>query len=189
MITTKDELQFFLETDRRALRKEYKKPRLFDDDIWRFQIYLRKTEYYINAKKINPLNCILNYFYKFLFYRMSLKLGFSIPRNVFGPGLSIAHYGTIAINSNTRIGSYCRIHEGVTIGSDKGTAASPQIGNCVFIGSGAKIIGDIIIADNIAIGANSVVTKSFTTPNVTIAGIPARVISDKGSAKYIVKGC
>ncbi|EKE12544.1 MAG: hypothetical protein ACD_13C00184G0002 [uncultured bacterium] len=187
MITTKAELRFFLETDRKALGKGYKKPRLFDDDIWRFQIYLRKTEYYTYAKKKHPLDILLNYYYKFLFLRMSLKLGFSIPRNVFGPGLSIAHYGTIAINSNTRIGSYCRIHEGVTIGSDKGTAAAPQIGDRVFIGSGAKILGDIIIADDIAIGANSVVTKSFTTPNVTIAGIPAKIISENGSAVYIRK--
>ena len=52
---------------------------------------------------------------------------------------------------------------------------APTIGNNVEIGFGAVIIGKII-ADGIKIGANSVVTKSFLEPNITIAGVPAKKI-------------
>jgi serine O-acetyltransferase len=57
----------------------------------------------------------------------------------------------------------------------------PKIGNNVFIGPGAVVIGDIEIADGIAIGANSYVNKSFKEPNITVAGCPAKKISDGGS--------
>jgi serine O-acetyltransferase len=57
----------------------------------------------------------------------------------------------------------------------------PKIGNNVFIGPGAVIVGDIEIADGIAIGANSYVNKSFKEPNISIAGCPAKKISDQGS--------
>jgi serine O-acetyltransferase len=57
----------------------------------------------------------------------------------------------------------------------------PKIGNDVFIGPGAVIFGPVEIADGIAIGANSFVNKSFEEPNITIAGSPARKVSNKGS--------
>jgi serine O-acetyltransferase len=65
---------------------------------------------------------------------------------------------------------------------------APKIGNNVFIGPGAKIFGDIEIADNVAIGVNSVVNKSFLEPGITIAGIPAKKISNQGSGHLIIKG-
>ena len=55
------------------------------------------------------------------------------------------------------------------------------IGDNVWIGPGAKIFGKIFIADNIAIGANSVVNRSFAEQNITIAGIPAKKIKDSGN--------
>jgi serine O-acetyltransferase len=73
------------------------------------------------------------------------------------------------------------LHVCVNIGASGGNLEAPQIGDNVYIAPGAKIFGDIQIADNIAIGANGVVNKSFTTPNVTIAGVPARVIKNVGS--------
>lgn len=99
-----------------------------------------------------------------------MKLGFSIPINVFNKGLSIAHYGSIVVNSKAVIGENCRIQENVTIGATGGSIKAPQLGNNIFIGSGARIIGDITVADNIAIGANAVVTKSFTENDITLGG-------------------
>ena len=75
----------------------------------------------------------------------------------------------------------CRIHEGVTIGSTSGSKQAAIIGNNVFIGSGAKIIGAITIADDVAIGANAVVVKDILEPGTTWAGNPARKISDRNS--------
>lgn len=111
---------------------------------------------------------------------MSIKLGFTIPPNVFDEGLSIAHYGTIVVNKNAKIGKYCRIQEGVTIGSTGGSKP-PVIGDHVFIGSGAKIIGDINIPSHTVIGAGAVVVKSYSKENITLAGVPAKIIkSEKG---------
>ncbi len=61
-----------------------------------------------------------------------------------------------------------------------------RIGNNVYIGPGARIFGDIEIADGIAIGANAVVNRSFLEPGITIAGVPARKISDKGSKGLLI---
>jgi serine O-acetyltransferase len=57
----------------------------------------------------------------------------------------------------------------------------------VYIGPGVKIYGPIEIADNIAIGANSVVNRSFIESGITIAGNPARKISNKGSIGLLIK--
>ena len=108
---------------------------------------------------------------------MSIKFGFSIPPNVFGPGLSIAHIGNIIVNKRAIVGTNCRIHVGVNIGANAGNPnAVPKIGNHVYIAPGAKLFGDIEIANGIAIGANAVVNRSFLEPNVAIGGIPADVI-------------
>lgn len=111
---------------------------------------------------------------KYRFRRISVKLGFSIPINVFGPGLSLPHRGNIIINPQTKIGENCRIHVGVNIGAHHDKA--PCIGKNVYIGPGAIIFGGIEIADNISIGANATVNKNFTEPNVVIAGTPAKVV-------------
>ncbi len=107
-------------------------------------------------------------------------LGFSIPCNVFGPGLRINHYGLLVVNPKSKIGEWCDIHQGVNIGESFDCKA-PKIGSNVWIGPGTKIFGGIEIADNICIGANSVVGKSFTERDITIAGIPAKKIKDKGN--------
>ena len=115
-------------------------------------------------------------------HKLSVKLGFSIPLNVFGPGLAIVHRGTIVIAGKAKIGSNCRIHEGVTIGSTNGSSQAAIIGDNVFISSGAKIIGDISISNNVTIAANAVVVKDIISEyGCTVGGIPAKVISSNTS--------
>lgn len=71
---------------------------------------------------------------------------------------------------------------GVNIGADaRMHDAAPTIGDNVYIGPGAKIFGKIQIADGIAIGANAVVNKSFFEQDISIAGVPARKISEEGT--------
>jgi serine O-acetyltransferase len=182
MIVTKQDLNYYLLQDAIALRCKKRKPRLFGDEVWKFQIVLRKAEYYTNAFRNSKKYLFVHYiWYKFKLHKYSVKLGFSIPINVFGPGLSIAHYGTIVVNSAAKVGKNCRIQEGVNIGATNGSALAPQIGDNVFIGTGAKIIGDISIADDVAIGANAVVVKSITESGVTYGGVPAKKISSNNS--------
>ncbi|MFA6372695.1 MAG: hypothetical protein WCW68_08725 [Methanothrix sp.] len=132
---------------------------------------------------------IIYYILVYKFHRMSIKLGFTVPVNVFGPGLSIGHVGTIVVNGSARIGANCRIHACTSIATAAGYSdKAPKIGNNVYIGPGAKIFGDIIIADDIAIGANSVVNSSFMEPGITIAGVPAKKVGNKGSKGLIIRG-
>jgi serine O-acetyltransferase len=182
MITTKKDLKHYLGQDAIALRCYKKRPRILGDDIWKYQIILRKTEYYANSFHNSKKYLLFHYiWYRNQLRKYSFKLGFSIPLNVFGPGLSIAHYGTIVVNAAAKVGKNCRIHEGVNIGATNGSSSAPQIGDNVFIGTGAKIIGDISIANDVAIGANAVVVKSITESGVTYGGVPAKKISSNNS--------
>jgi serine O-acetyltransferase len=81
----------------------------------------------------------------------------------------LAHWGTVVIHPEARVGANCRIHVGVVIGMSYG--ATPTIGDNVYIGPGVKIFGDVNIASGSVIGANSVVTTSM--PAGLIAGNPA----------------
>lgn len=117
--------------------------------------------------------------YKMLYRKQSLKLGFSIPINVCDYGLSIAHYGTIVISANAHIGRYCHVHAGVNIGASAGKPEAPTIGDNVYIGPGAILFGNIQIADNCTIAANATVNKSFDIERSVIAGTPAKVVKEE----------
>jgi len=118
---------------------------------------------------------------KIKFEILGILCGFELPLNRIGKGLSIAHKGTIVMNSSAFLGENCRLHVGVNIGTVPGCPnVAPRIGNNVYIGPGVKLYGKIEIANGIMIGANSVVNKSFTQENICIAGAPARKINDMG---------
>ncbi|MCH1940710.1 serine O-acetyltransferase [Holdemania massiliensis] len=151
------------------------------DDIWKYERQLRFCEYVDNCSKSKVWLKKLAPFANFRLYRMSRKTGFQIPLNVFDKGLSIAHIGTIIVNKSAKVGKNCRIHDGVCIGAENRNPIAANIGDNCFIATGVKIIGEVEIGDNIAIGANAVVTKSFPEGNITIAGVPARKISEENS--------
>jgi serine O-acetyltransferase len=185
LIKSEADYRFFLEADRIALLCDYKgklaRSYVKSNLLWKFQRLLRKVEFLGNCGE-GRLSRISYLHAWYDFEKLSVKLGFTIPPNVFGPGLSIAHRGTIVVHDAVRVGENCRIFHGVTIGS--GRLASndcPSIGNNVFIGTGAVIVGAVTIADGIAIGANSYVDKSFSESNITIAGCPAKKVSNKSS--------
>ena len=186
MISSKNDYLKYLEQDKLALGKKYKSPKLVHDEIWRFEILLRKTEFYVNCKK-TFVGKIFGKVLQFLYYKKRLKYNTYIPLNVFGPGLSIAHIGSIIVNGNAKVGENCRIQDSVTIGATNGESDAPVIGNNVFIGSGARIIGKVNIASDIAIGANAVVVKDFNKSGITIGGVPAKKISDNNSHSNLNK--
>ncbi|WP_290439328.1 hypothetical protein [Idiomarina sp. MD25a] len=62
------------------------------------------------------------------------------------------------------------------------------MGNNCYIGPGAKVYGDIQLGDNVAIGANAVVSKNFSEGSYTLGGVPARIISNKGSSSLLIHG-
>lgn len=120
-------------------------------------------------------------------HRYSIRYGISIsPDASIGTGFYIGHFGGIVINQAAVIGNNCNISQDVTIGQiNRGAAAGcPIIGNDVYIGPGAKIIGRIHVGDRAAIGANAVVIHDVPA-STAVGGIPARVISEKGSEGYV----
>ncbi len=148
-------------------------------DCLRFQRRLRKIEYLHNVRKNNFLCYIQLLLLEFINHRLATRLGLTIPKNVFGAGLCIVHYGTIVVSEFACIGDNCRIHPSTSIGDYKG---APTIGNNVYIGPGAKIFGNIKVGNNVAIGANAVLNRDVPD-NVTVAGIPAKIISKKASTE------
>lgn len=139
--------------------------------IWKLVKNLRICEYYSNKK---------TFYGKFMFYfwnrKVNLlgeKLNIEVYRYNFNKGIKIYHSG-IVINNQVRMGENCILHGNNCIGNDGKNSGVPRIGNNVDIGFGATIIGDITIADNTIIGANSLVCKSIETPGKTVVGIPAK---------------
>jgi len=153
----------------------------------RFKFYkrLRYTEYFNNCKK-KWFHKIPKKLINIRYQRLCNKYGWTIPINVFDKGLCIVHVGTIVVSGDAKIGKNCRIHVCTNIGNApaKGKDGAPIIGDNVYIGPGAKIFGGITIGNNCVIGANAVVNKSFGD-NCTIAGVPAKKISDNDSKLYI----
>lgn len=104
-----------------------------------------------------------------------------------GKGLFIPHAVGITIYVDTKIGEYCNLSQHVTIGvggrgEKRGT---PKVGDRVYIGPGARIFGPITIGNDVAIGANAVVTKDLPD-NAVAVGVPAKIISYKGSKDFIM---
>ncbi len=187
MIENKKDLKYYIEQDRLNLHIKNTKPKK-NDIIWKYEIILRKHEYYHNLTKKNIFQKIKLKYYSKKHFKLSTKYTTSIPINTTGPGLSIAHLGAIYINSKARAGKNLRIQTGVVIGGDVRTPnKQARLGDNVYIGVGAKIIGPRIIANDVAIGANAVVTKDILEPHTTWAGVPAKKISDNSSRLYIDK--
>lgn len=102
------------------------------------------------------------------------------PGATIGKNLFIDHGMGVVIGQTAIIGDNVTIFHGVTLGgtgNEKTKKRHPTIGNNVFIGSGAKILGNIKIGDNVKIGANAVVLKNVEK-NRTIVGIPGYVVKE-----------
>lgn len=139
------------------------------DILYGYVYNLRMAEYHHNKG-----NKILGIFYLLRLRLMQNKYGIHIPLNVCDEGLSIAHVGPIIINGRCKIGKNLRIHVGVNLGANGGEP--PKLGDNVYIGPGAKLFGDINIANGCRIGANAVVNKSCDIEGATLVGIPARIL-------------
>ena len=155
-ITNRSDLHYFIHLDRIANKydsgnaKQCIKQLFWPNLIIRYLKALRMAEYYTNVGGI--FHAPFKIYWLRKLKKMGLLLGFSIPPNTCGPGLSLPHYGNIIINPNARLGAYCRIHSGVNIGASGGSKVAPQIGDCVYIAPGAILFGDIQIGNNNCIG-------------------------------------
>lgn len=181
MICSKEDYKRYIQADAKAYGRSSVRPKLKGDEIWKWQLCLRRHELIRTFPKWKKYLLSPWVIWQIVrFDSLSMKLGFSIYAGCFEEGLSIPHRGTIVVNGGARIGKNCRLQEGVNIGSTNRSKA-PVIGDNVFIGTGAKVLGDIYVANDVAIGANAVVVKSINEPGTTWGGVPARKISDNNS--------
>jgi serine O-acetyltransferase len=103
----------------------------------------------------------------------------------FGPGFVLIHSNGVVINGEVRGGEGVLIEHQVTIGAER--RQSPVLGDGVFVGAGAKIIGPITLGSGARVGANAVVLHDVP-PDTTVVGIPAKPVrrrderDDKASA-------
>jgi serine O-acetyltransferase len=124
--------------------------------------------------KDQRIPAIPNLLYQVVFHRFGAELRLDTP---IGGGLYIAHPAGVVISPDS-MGENCSVIAAVTIGM-RNEFAFPKIGDRVFIGAGARVLGNIKLGDDVQVGANSVVVKD-TPAGSTVVGIPGRIISIYG---------
>lgn len=145
--------------------------------------------YWVNMSKFRRF-----FFYPIvLFRKRSERVWHTVIAGDIAGGLCVGHAeaGGIVINGACKIGKNCNIHHGVTIGAKHralgaGKTGAPEIGDNVYIGPGAKVIGGIKIGNNVAIGANAVVVHDVPD-NAVVGGVPAKIISYGGSEGLVCR--
>lgn len=150
---------------------------------FRFSYFFRKGSSY-------PTKTIRRRVFEIICRHYSIKFGFQIPLGTqIGPGMYLGHWGQLVINPSTKIGNNCNIGQGVTIGQTNRGAkkGSPKIGDRVWIGANAVLVGNISIDSNVLIAPNSFV--NFDVPdNSIVITQKCKVVPDKqATTNYICR--
>lgn len=139
--------------------------------------------YLLRAAQKYSKNPILNVYWRLRLRHFQIKYGFQIyPETEIGAGLYLGHWGAVVINPKAKIGRNCNIAQGVTIaqanrGKNEGV---PKIGDKVWIGPNAVIVGNITIGDNVLIAPNAYVNINIPSNSVVI-GNPATFSTNKNA--------
>lgn len=106
------------------------------------------------------------------------------PAARFGQGIMLDHATGFVVGETAVVGDNCSFLHAVTLGgSGKETGdRHPKIGDNVLVGAGAKVLGNIKIGSCSRIAAGSVVL-SDVPPNVTVAGVPAKIVGSAGCSE------
>jgi serine O-acetyltransferase len=147
----------------------------FEQGLWAIAVY--RFGRWAKDLKVPVISFIFRFLAFLLFKQTEVLTGISIPASAqIGKGFYVGHFGGIILHSDVRIGENCSIGPGVLIGTrGGGNKGVPVIGNDVYIGVGAKVLGGIKIGDRAKIGANAVVLIDVPD-GATAVGIPARII-------------
>ena len=104
------------------------------------------------------------------------------PGNDIGPGLYIGHPGGIHLNPDVKMGANCTLSQEVTLGTSAGgRSGAPLVGDNVYLGAGAKVIGEVKIGNGANVAANSLVVADVPE-GATVMGVPGRVMFKPAAA-------
>lgn len=151
---------------------------------YKYAFWLRTAAF----TRVHYLLWPLHFLARLILRRLQFKYGIQISYDTnIGPGFYIGHWGGIVVHPDVRIGRNCNINHDVTIGMAYGGQhpGCPVVGDNVYLGPGSRVIGGITLGNDVAIGANAVVTKSVPDTGVAV-GVPAEVKSLKGSYAYVI---
>jgi serine O-acetyltransferase len=161
------------------LRRDYARHggQLRHTGLWAIAVY-RLGRWTTEAPR--PTRWAANRLYGALSLGVEVGLGVVLPRSTsIGRDLRIMHGASIRVHPDVVIGDRVTIMHEVTLGLNEGAdgqrEGAPRIGNDVFIGAGAKILGPVTIGDGALIGANSLVVTDVPA-GATAVGVPARVM-------------
>lgn len=149
----------------------------------RIKHYNHKRYWKMRAQVVDKKSKIPGIFRLFYLYKIkkmdaynlsSMGTGFGWGAEFKSPPILPHLLNGIIVSYYASIGSNCTIMQHVTIAEENKKAAT--IGDNVFIGAGAVILGDVTIGDNVKVGANAVVTKDIPA-NCTVVGVPAHIVN------------
>jgi serine O-acetyltransferase len=159
--------------------------------LYALQIPGFRYTYILRKASFSKKKSISGLFYRLLLRIYSVKYGFQInPSTKIGKGLYIGHRGTIIVNSLSVIGACCNLSPGVTIGqTNRGSKkGSPVLGDRVWVGTNAVIVGGIKIGDNVLIAPNAYVNVDVPSNSIVI-GNPAQIIYKENATENYIDNC
>ena len=143
--------------------------------VRKYLLVLRKLEYYTNVRTHFGGGNLMRIYYTIKWKRLSNKYGIYIHPNTVGKGLYIPHFnGGIQLNCIS-MGDFCSVSSGVVVGNKGSQDNRAIIGNNVGLTIGCKVIGKVVLGNNVIVAPNSVVIKNIPD-NAVVSGVPAKII-------------
>ncbi len=111
------------------------------------------------------------------------KYGLELDSMKIGKGLYLGHPYNISVSEFAEIGENCNLSKGVTIGAENRgkRAGAPKLGNRVWVGTNAVVVGKITIGDNVMIAPNTFVNRDVPSDSIVI-GNPMQILPDRTEA-------
>lgn len=150
---------------------------------FRYLFFLRHVKYHYLKK-----NKVRYYYYRFFLRYYSIKYGYEIPYQCnIEPGLKLMHYGGVIINPLAKIGRNVTLLRGCTIGSNRRgkKKGAPTIGNNVWVGANAAIIGKINIGNNVMVAPNAYINVDLPSNSICV-GNPAKIIPKLNATEFYI---
>ncbi|QOW10898.1 serine acetyltransferase [Kaistella flava (ex Peng et al. 2021)] len=144
--------------------------------------------YLLRTTQKHPKHTLLGKVWRVILRHYQIKYGFQIyPETQIGEGLYLGHWGALVINPKAKIGRNCNIAQGVTIaqanrGKNEGV---PEIGDEVWIGPNAVIVGNIKIGNNVLIAPNAYVNFDIPSNAVAIGNPATFTLNENATSGYI----